>query len=90
MTDKKQSHYVYSHPYVYVVLEHAFGTYDCKIHGVYTTKSSAEGKKQKVKKKGANGYVAILKKPIEGKKPSIMISRGHKHSHIMVSHDARD
>jgi hypothetical protein len=36
------------HPYVYIVLEHAYSDYiDAKIHGVYTDRSSAEQKKIK-------------------------------------------
>ncbi len=63
---RNKQYYVYNKPYVFVVLEHSFGTQDCKVHGVYTTKQSAEGKKAKLKAKGANGYLAVLKKSVEG------------------------
>lgn len=63
-----KKYYIYAHPSVYVVLEHSFGTIDAKVHGVYSTRESAEGKKKKLQEKGANGYLSILKKPVEGVK----------------------
>lgn len=70
----KKQLYVYEHPYVFIVLEHASGIKDAKIHGdVYTSKSSAEGLKAKVIKKGLAeaSNLFILKKHISGKSPNI-------------------
>lgn len=58
--------YIYEHPSVHIVLEHSFGVVDAKVHGVYSTRQAAEGKVAKLKKKGANGYLCILKKHVEG------------------------
>lgn len=70
----KKQYYVYEHPSVYVVLEHAVGINDAVVHGVYTNRAHAYGKVDKVKAKRAKegreaGYLAILKKPIEGRSP---------------------
>lgn len=70
----KKQYWVYEHPYVYVVLEHATGVIDAKLHGVYTTKQSAEGCKAKLEKKNkSKGYVSILKKPIDGIAPRVLL-----------------
>lgn len=70
MTNKKE-YVVLEHPHVYVVLEHERHGYDACVHGVYTTRETAERKKLKIIKQteGAVGYICILKKPIHGKKP---------------------
>jgi len=68
--------YVIEKPYVYVVLEHARDVYDeglglhiqltdCVLHGVYTDRGMAEGKRSAVKTP-VGGYISILKKPING------------------------
>lgn len=72
MSSKKQ-YYVYEHPYVYVVLKHAYGTTDAVVEGVFTTKQCAEGCKAKLQTKGADGYISILKKPVRGPTPHVTI-----------------
>jgi hypothetical protein len=70
----KKKFWVYEHPYIYIVLEHANGTVPAKIHGdVYTTKQSAEGLKAKLIKKriAYESNLFILKKHISGKAPEI-------------------
>lgn len=54
--------------YVYVVLEHHKEGKDARIHGIYTTLQSAEGKYTKLHREPGNklGYVSILKKPVLG------------------------
>ncbi len=63
-------------PYVFIVLE--FNGESPIVHGVYTDKETAQGKKEavragrkskdgKVIKDGTANYLAVLKKPIEGK-----------------------
>lgn len=59
--------------HVYVVLEHDRHGYDAILHGVYTDRETAKRKRIKVIKDadGAVGYICILKKPIQGKKPNV-------------------
>ena len=59
--------YWISRSYVFVVLEHHKGKKDAVVHGVYTARSMAEGKKDKIAATPKSGYVSILKKPIQGK-----------------------
>lgn len=58
------------HPYVFIVLEHANAVSDAVVHGIYTDRKCAEGKRRKlVQTRGWNqqsGYFSILKKPIQG------------------------
>lgn len=70
-----KSIYQIEKPYVYVVVEHATRKNDAVLHGVYTDKWIAEQKSEwvrekRLEKKQPLGYVAVLKKPIEG--PGIM------------------
>ena len=55
------------HKYIFIVLEcHKHKKHE-KIHGVYTSREIAENKAAKIAKKNPDhGYLAILKKPIEG------------------------
>lgn len=73
MPKKDKKYYVYDKPYVYVVVEHARGDLDAKVHGIYSTKESAEGKYNSLQHNPpstawARGYICILKKPVEGKR----------------------
>lgn len=64
------SKYVLEKPYVYVVLEHGHTGCDCNLHGVYTDRYMAEGKRKTViAKRGfaTLSYISVLKKPINGK-----------------------
>lgn len=72
--------YIIEKSYVYVVLEHYHREnihyvncikgveFDARVHGVYTTRNMAEGKLAKLTRLNChNGYISILKKPINGK-----------------------
>ncbi len=60
------------HPYVYVVLEHHSKGHDAKVHGIYTDKITAFGKAEKLLDSDKTvGYLCILKKTIEGRKPKV-------------------
>ncbi len=60
------------HPYVYVVLEHHIKKHDAKVHGVYTDQKTALGKVAKlIAYDKADGYLCVLKKTVEGKKPRV-------------------
>jgi hypothetical protein len=86
----KKQYYVYEHPYVFVVLEHATGVVDAKLHGVYTTRQSAVGCKAKLEKKGvAKGYVCIRKKHIDGIVPRVLLQDHYKAgmTRILVDND---
>lgn len=55
---------------VYIVLEHATGTKDCKVHGVYTSRTIAENKLNSlisnIYLSIGGGYICILKKTPQG------------------------
>lgn len=76
---------VLEHPYVFIVLE--FTEEGGFVHGVYANWDEADGKRLTVLRKNRDSanYVAVLKKPIQGKKPKIIrswTSITNKQSHI--------
>lgn len=66
---------------VFVVLEHAWvdkttrphKIHDAVVHGAYATREIAEQKRQKIadRSMGYRGYLCVLKKTVEGKKPKV-------------------
>lgn len=74
MLKQSQRRYRLIHPYVYIVYEcsdwsvRKKDSIDGKIHGVYINRKEAEGKVYKLKQRAMEsmGYLAILKKPIQG------------------------
>lgn len=67
----------FTYNYVYIVLEHHNDKHDSIIHGAYINRSEAEGKANKIKNKTDVGYVAILKKPVQGKQPVLGRLKAH-------------
>lgn len=77
---KKINYTLLKDSHMYVVLEHATGIVDAKLHGIYSTIQSAEGKKKALtepkkdkdgnvlKEAEAKGYVCILTEHIKGAK----------------------
>lgn len=50
---------------LYVVVEHATKSDDCRVHGLYRRKASALNKKERVESKNKDhGYVAVIKKSV--------------------------
>ena len=50
---------------VHIVLEHAKGSRDAVVHGVYYTRKYAENKKKKVEEHNPkHGYISILQKEV--------------------------
>ncbi len=57
---------------VYVVLEHSYGNNDAVVHGVYSDRITAIQKALKISNISEDhGYLAILRKPIQGRKEKV-------------------